>query len=113
MLVNVRIEGDSAYFKTLYACLFQRLPIPVHVVDVFEQTGRIELDARLKGRLVDEVVCTCLEVPESRIRQVIRTYESSADEFEDMLGCGSVCGGCRPDIEDMVDDYAASRKRAE
>ncbi|WP_051711177.1 nitrate reductase [Andreprevotia chitinilytica] len=46
----------------------------------------------------DKIVCNCVQVPESRIRNAI-ARGASLVELKATLGCGSVCGSCVPELK--------------
>ncbi len=104
--VAARIEGTLPEVEVLYGCIFQGESLPSAAVEAFENTGRLELRRRMLARVGDEIICHCMEVHQSRILQLLRTYESTMEQIEQMLGCGSVCGACREDIEQMLEDAA-------
>lgn len=100
--VAARIEGDFADFQLLYRCFFESLPLPPTVGTDLARSGRLKLAARQLSRLDDDVVCTCMEVTRTQVHRVVRTYGSTAAQLEELLGCGSVCGGCRGDVEALA-----------
>lgn len=50
------------------------------------------------------LVCHCKAVPERRIRAEAVLGAASVDEVGDRCGAGTDCGGCRPVIEEILDE---------
>ncbi len=107
--IFVRIEGECPGFEVLYDCLFEQQSLPSDTLDTFERTGNLELDRRSLARLGDRMLCHCMEIYESRVRQLIRTYRPTLEQVQSMLGCGTVCGACREDVEELIAEERLSR----
>lgn len=51
----------------------------------------------------DEIVCTCMEVYKQEIIKAIREKKlKTVDQVSEATEAGTVCGGCRPVIEDIL-----------
>ena len=53
--------------------------------------------------VTNEIVCTCSEVYKQDIVKAIKDNNlKTVDEVGDVTEAGTVCGGCRPVIEDIL-----------
>jgi ferredoxin-NADP reductase/cytochrome P450/CRP-like cAMP-binding protein/bacterioferritin-associated ferredoxin len=50
----------------------------------------------------DAIVCRCLSVSAGAIRRAISAGSRSLEALQQSLGCGTVCGGCKPNILEMT-----------
>lgn len=48
-------------------------------------------------------VCTCLGISEDDIKKAIKDGATTVEAVEEATGAGSVCGGCKDDIQDIID----------
>jgi bacterioferritin-associated ferredoxin len=55
------------------------------------------------------LVCHCKGVTEHELRSAIRSGACTRRELARECGAGSVCGGCRPLIDELLDTHAPSR----
>ena len=61
------------------------------------------------GMLSSVLICHCHGITESRIRQIARTCQPKLREVAKACGAGTVCGGCRPAIREILADEKANR----
>ena len=47
-------------------------------------------------------VCTCLGISEDDIKKAIKDGATTVEAVEEATGAGSVCGGCKDDIQDIM-----------
>lgn len=59
------------------------------------------------------VVCHCRAVNDATIRAEIEQGALTPDEVADRCGAGSRCGGCRPVIDELVDELLARHLQRE
>lgn len=48
-------------------------------------------------------VCTCLGLSEDDIKKAIKDGATTVDAIEEATGAGSVCGACKDDIQEIID----------
>ena len=66
-------------------------------------TAKVELEGR--------VVCTCFGVTETEIERVIRENDlSEVEQVTNYCKAGGGCGGCKPEIQRMLDRIAGTRR---
>ncbi len=55
----------------------------------------------------EKIVCNCLHIKRKRIDKVLQEKGySSFNELASELHIGRICGGCRPRVEDIIQDFA-------
>jgi bacterioferritin-associated ferredoxin len=55
------------------------------------------------------LVCHCKGVSERELRSAIQSGACTRRELARECGAGSVCGGCRPVIDELIDAHAPRR----
>ncbi len=50
------------------------------------------------------IVCQCYGVSDRTIRKVVRDGACSLRQVARASGAGRMCGGCRPVVEQLIDD---------
>ena len=53
------------------------------------------------------LVCHCMGVSEREIDGAIRAGAATSCDVARRCGAGSVCGGCRPVIDELLESHAA------
>src|SRR6185436_19951860 len=61
----------------------------------------------------DAIVCRCMSVSAAAIRGAIAAGSRSLQALQEALGCGTVCGGCKPDLVEMTGVAAWAAVRIE
>ncbi|AQQ66852.1 nitrate reductase [Microbulbifer agarilyticus] len=54
-----------------------------------------------------QMVCTCLQVSRKEIETAIAEGAASVDELGELLGCGTNCGSCKPEISALLNTNLA------
>ena len=57
------------------------------------------------------VVCHCLALNDRAIAELARSGTATVDDITAACGAGGKCGGCRPLIEEVVDEAVTSLDR--
>jgi bacterioferritin-associated ferredoxin len=59
------------------------------------------------------IICHCEAISDRHVELAVRSGAGCPDEVADRCGAGTVCGGCRPSIEDLLATLLAepTRKR--
>lgn len=58
------------------------------------------------------IVCHCKAVADRSIRNAVREGARCPNDVGRACGAGSVCGGCRPMIADLIEEHAAETHSA-
>lgn len=79
------------------------LPSLAWLVDAFLGGVTSEPANLVRGELGarDELVCSCFGTTRKRINQAIEEGASSQLELAEIFGCGSKCGSCKPEINQL------------
>jgi bacterioferritin-associated ferredoxin len=54
------------------------------------------------------VVCHCKGLSERELRSAIRSGAATPRDLARTCGAGSVCGGCRPVLDELLDAHASA-----
>ncbi len=49
-------------------------------------------------------VCTCLGISEDDIKKAVKEGADTVEKVEEVTGAGSVCGACKDDIQQIIDE---------
>ncbi len=84
------------------------------IEDLRKKHPEIELPkAMLQGEGEDRVVCQCFNVSERKIREVVLANNlTTVEQITHYCKAGGGCGGCIPDIEDILADILGKKKEA-
>ncbi|WP_230281585.1 nitrate reductase [Croceicoccus sp. Ery15] len=113
-MTRIVVRGDDGVLAAvLYLTRSGTLPDRDWIARQFvsEDASAIEL---LAGRPAQpapdrgKLVCLCLDVGETTVRDAIRQGCCKLNEIADKTGAGSNCGSCRPLIARMVEEEAAA-----
>ena len=67
-----------------------------------------------KKILEGKIICTCFGITQEEIRRVIRDNRlTTVKEVTNYTKAGGGCGGCVPDIEEILEEVKAERQQAE
>lgn len=62
---------------------------------------------------LDRTICFCFSVTERKIRDVIKANDlENVDQVTHYCKAGGGCGGCKPEIQAILDDMIGERQRA-
>ena len=61
---------------------------------IIDEIGRIYTD--------DDLACHCLQVSFASVFRAVRAGASTVDQLCDQLQCGSICGACRPSLQEVT-----------
>ncbi len=63
---------------------------------------------------LDRTVCYCFSVTERKIREAVAAnHLETVDQVVHFTKAGGGCGGCKPDIQNILDDMQGQRRQAE
>lgn len=68
----------------------------------FERTGRLDITTPPSQEETSEQACFCLQISVDKIGSLIDSGCSSFESLREKTGCGSLCGGCEPQIQSML-----------
>ncbi|MFM8859721.1 MAG: cyclic nucleotide-binding domain-containing protein, partial [Methylocystis sp.] len=96
---NLSVFGEWPELSNLIAAAIDGHIIEKTALLAFEKSGRLEVKLPEK---TDVEVCFCLGISASTIQSHIDSGCDSFESLRDKIGCGSVCGGCEPQIQAML-----------
>lgn len=68
-----------------------------------------EVSSRLAQGADCLLVCHCKGLTDRAVRRTVNSGACSVAEVMRSCGAGGICGGCRPAIQEIVDDASAPR----
>ena len=66
------------------------------------RTGDRQADAAPPGEAEDPLVCYCMKIPESSLREAIAAGASNLQKLMDFTRAGTGCGTCRVDLLTLI-----------
>ncbi|MCL4126185.1 UNVERIFIED_CONTAM: hypothetical protein GTU68_013845 [Idotea baltica] len=100
--------GSSAEQVELLILVDQRvesLPSFIWLEDAFDTSVK-NLKTLLRGEMAerDALICGCFRTSRKKITSAIQTGSNTQQLLADSLGCGSKCGSCRPELNQLLLD---------
>ena len=96
---NLSVIGEWPELSNLIEATIEGCIVEERDLRTFEKSGRLDIQLPEKD---EEQVCFCLGITASAIRSHIRSGCDTFEEMREKTGCGSVCGGCEPQIQSML-----------
>ena len=100
----ILLAGDVRAQSWLRTLLQDDLPVDAYARALFLPSERAPVDIQESG----PQVCTCLNVPQTKIVDFLRQQPGQADEdsqlaaLKDQLKCGTNCGSCIPELRRLI-----------
>lgn len=60
---------------------------------------------------LDKIVCTCMSVTNGMIKDAVDAGAETLEEVQEATGAGTVCGACLEDVERLVEEFVAEKKK--
>lgn len=60
---------------------------------------------------LDKIVCTCMSVTNGMIKEAVENGAETLEQVQEATGAGTVCGACLEDVERLVDEFVAEKKK--
>ena len=105
-LVGVVVNGDWSELDVAADLLLRQQPCSAWQAAVFSATGSLRLQSRPDFGADGDVVCTCTRVALATLRHEIAMGTTDVDRLTEATGAGSVCGGCRPRLAELLGQTA-------
>ena len=59
----------------------------------------------------DKIVCNCMSVTNGMIKDAVEAGASTVEEVQAATGAGTVCGSCLENVQHLVEEFTAGKKR--
>jgi nitric-oxide synthase, bacterial len=105
-LAGLAVDGNWHELQTAADLLLRQQACSAWQVAVFTATGSLRLEAPPCFGADADVVCTCTGVTQGELRQVIARGTTPVDRLGEFTGAGTVCGGCRPRLAELLGQSA-------
>lgn len=80
--------------------LLDGVPLSSWQAEAFQESGALAGASSVRGR--DATVCECVGSTRSEILAVVDQGARTLEDLRTQLGCGSVCGGCVPRLQELL-----------
>ncbi len=101
--VEARVTSDFTHLKELYQCFIDQVTLPDHAGLHLQEHGRLPLPLPQLSRRPADELCSCLGLSRDRVRSTLKSLSSAGGGRSLVLGCGSVCESCKPELLQMMD----------
>ena len=98
-ILHLSVMGEWPELSNLIEATIDGCLVEETALQIFERSGRLDIRLPVKD---DEQVCFCLGLSASSIQSQIKSGCDTFEVLRDKTGCGSVCGGCEPQIQSML-----------
>ena len=105
-LVGLLVDGDWRELETAADLLLRQLPCTAWQAAVFAATGSLRLEAPPSFGADGDVVCSCTGIALGELRRAIAGGTTHVDRLGELTGAGTVCGGCRPRLAELLGQSA-------
>ena len=96
---HLSVIGEWPELSNLIEAAIDGYLVDERSLRAFKKSGRLDVQIPVKD---DEQVCFCLGITSSSIKSQIQSGCDTFEALRDKTGCGSVCGGCEPQIQSML-----------
>jgi nitric-oxide synthase len=105
-LVGILVDGDWRELETAADLLLRQLPCTAWQAAVFAATGSLRLEAPPSFGADGDIVCSCTGVALRELRGAIAHGTTHVDRLGELTDAGTVCGGCRPRLAELLGQSA-------
>ncbi len=92
--------GEWPEMPQILEAAIDNIRIDPQALRTFEQTGRLDI-VRTADQFAEKA-CFCMQVTVNTVRTLIDSGCTSFESLREHTGCGSLCGGCEPQIQSML-----------
>jgi len=97
--------GSWSELPDLYAMAMDGVTLDAAQIEQFERTGSIGISRQPdNNRLQDSILCQCINVKRQAVRSAIMQGADTLETLQKTTRCGTVCGGCVPQLREMLGD---------
>lgn len=105
VLVGMTSYGEWGNLSQIINMVFNRTPVDEQQLAHFISTG--ELVVVLPGTIAPtgktkKIICNCMYISRDEIKKQIKLGATNLESLSKLTGVGSVCGTCRPAIQDIL-----------
>lgn len=99
----VLCEGSSIDAIVFTHECASELPSRTWLVDLFERSDPQHVAKELRGECgaKDELICACFGTTRKSLEQAVEEGAKSSIELSSRFGCGSKCGSCKPELNQL------------
>ncbi len=98
-LVNYGSVDDGS---SIVQMILHMTKINSNAISHFEKTGKLTDIVVQPLKVIKGTICQCMQVSYQTVNDTIKTGESSLSQIVKITGAGSVCGSCKPRIQELL-----------
>lgn len=100
-LMGVLNIGEWDDLDEIVRLLREKIILTKDLLNTFKETGKL-YSQQSSLDYETEYICYCMQVKLNTIQQLIREKIVTLEEISEITGAGSICGGCRPKIIELL-----------
>lgn len=101
-VVGVTSQGQWDELGKVYRMVLEATPVTSDQLDLFRKRGILQRVVDIPLYQDHEIVCNCLQIKRGDLRLAVEGGCHTVDKLMEQTGAGSVCGGCRPLLREMI-----------
>ncbi len=101
-LVGVINIGEWGDLQEIYQLVYNKLLITPEILQAFSKSGNLTTP-KLVTKIDNPIVCECMQIRQHQIQNML-LHGETLESVTKKTGAGTVCGGCRPKLIDLIGD---------
>ena len=102
-IYGLTVFGPWSELPDLYAMAMDGSAIDAKQIELFCRTGFLSTTTEtVSSKSSGEIFCRCINVNSQTVRDSIVQGADSLQALQKSTGCGTVCGGCIPELKQML-----------
>jgi|GEM_PF-1703153 len=97
--------GSWSELPELYAMAMDGVALDASQIEQFERTGSVGVSTQPdNNRSQDSILCQCINVKRQAVRSAIMQGADTLETLQKTTRCGTICGGCVPQLRQLLGD---------
>ena len=103
-LVGLYAKGDWPGLRWAIPLLFNESQLPDWQVDLFRDTGQLQVEQEVMMGSPDDIICNCTGTTRRTLTELMDSGVNTLETIAQRTQVTNVCGGCRPLVREMFGD---------
>ena len=73
--------------------------------------GKDTFERKVYNMDMEKIVCNCYSITNGMIKEAVDAGATTLEEVQDATNAGTVCGACLDDVQHLVEQFVAERKK--
>lgn len=100
-VVGVTAQGQWSELGKVYRAVLEQKTLESYQIELFKKEGTLWPDVALPAYENEEIVCECMEMNRGHLLSQLEGCKTAEDLIE-QTGAGTICGACKPLLQEMV-----------